>query len=237
MKQVKFSVIILSCVSIVQGQNIGDIVERVYQANEQQEKIFQTLYPYSYHQKILFQKFDSDGDIDEQSRREYLVQAISENTHKRELIEAWNFEDGEWQEVTEEEKENDLKGESKKFSLNEMVGPETRDDYLFKLQGNEQLNGYPVYRISVQVKEPDDEKFAGELWVRSDDFIVVKATLNPSELPAAVDTMTMEFEMANISGYWLPAHVRLDAEISFLFFFSGRIKSDIVFYDYVFSSP
>jgi len=237
MRQIQFSVFLLSFLSIVRGQNIGDIVERIYQANEQQEKILQSLYPYSYHQEILFQKFDADDDIDEQSRRKYLVRAVSENTHNRELIEAWNFEDGEWQDVTEEEKESGLKGEIKKFSLNEMVGPETRNDYLFKLHGNEQLNEYPVFRISVQVKEPDDEKFAGELWARRDDFIVIKARLNPSELPAAVDAMAMEFEMANTSGYWLPAHARLEAEISFLFFFSGRVKSDIDFYNYDFSSP
>ncbi len=236
----KFPIILTGLISVsavIFGQNIDQIIEQVYQTNKKQEEIYQSLYPYSYHQDIIFQKLDDDGEIEEQSRRAFNVRAISAYEHNRTLVKALNYEDGVWHDVTAEERDKQKEGEGKKFSLKEMVGPENRDKYLFTMSGSEEVNGTPVYHITVDVREPDEEKFKGDLWVHKEAFIVVKAVLKPSDLPTAVDTMTMEFVLDNNSGYWLPAHVKLDAEISFLFFFSGRIKSDITFSDYEFSSP
>jgi hypothetical protein len=220
--------------SSLHSQDAAALVEQIYQANEVYEKTIARLYPYSYRQDILFQKLDDDSAVEEQSRRIYQVRAVSEGEWTRDLLNAMDYKDGIWQDVTAEDKENQNEGESKKFSLREMVGPAYRDAYIFSIAGVEDYNRVPVYHIKVGVKEPDEDRFNGDLWVHREDYIVVKAILHPSDLPAAVDSMTMEFDMSKQSGHWLPEHVKLYAEVSFLFFFSGRIRSVITFSDYKF---
>jgi hypothetical protein len=48
--------------------------------------------------------------------------------------------------------------------------------------------------------------------------------------------MKMDIEMDQINDHWLPKRIQMNAEISFLFIFSGKIKSDILFYDYTFDA-
>lgn len=218
----------------LKSQDTAALVDLISQANEEHEQTIAGLYPYSYHQDILFQKLDDDTTVEEQSKRTYMVNAVSEKERTRNLLHAMDFKDGVWQDVTAEAKEDQKEGESKKFSLREMVGPGYRDAYLFSLAGEEDYYGLRVYHLKVRVNEPAEDKFKGDLWVHRDEYIVVRAILQPSDLPAAVDSMTMEFDMSKQSGYWLPEHVKFYAEVSFLFFFSGRIRSDITFSDYTF---
>ncbi len=220
----------------VYGQRIDQIIGNVYDAEITKQENLRHLYPYSFSQEILFQKLDDDGAVEEQSRRTYHVRALSEDKQHRQLMEALEYEDGEWKDITAEASADHDEGESREFSLLEMVGPDGRKDYTFRLAGRDLVNGYPAYHVIAQVKEPDEDRFEGDLWVHRDEYVVIKAVLRPSDLPVAVDAMTMAFELSKISGNWLPVKIKLDAEVSFLFFFSGRIKSDITFQDYKFSS-
>ena len=220
---------------IAPAQETDALVEQIYQTLIDQEKLYQSLYPYTYKQEVHFQKLDDDGEAEEASRREYLVRVLSEDDHRRSLIRALDFEDGDWTDVTADKRNEPQEGDRKKFSLLEMVGPENRHDYTFSSNGHGDFNGQPVYYIHAQVKDPQEDKFNGDLWVHEKEFIVVKAVLEPSALPSAVDSMQMEFELLKTSGCWLPARVILNAKISFLIIFSGRIRSDIRFYDYQFT--
>jgi hypothetical protein len=218
------------------GQHIDEIIENVCTAEVRQQENLRQIYPYSFSQEILFQKLDDDGAVEEQSRRTYKVRALSEKEQRRELMKALEYEDGEWIDITAQASADHEGGEGKEFSLMEIVGPDSRKAYSFELAGEDLVNGYPAYHVIAQVKEPDEDRFEGDLWVHRDEYVVIKAVLRPSDLPVAVDTMTMAFELSKISGNWLPVKINLDAEVSFLFFFSGRIKSDITFHDYKFPS-
>jgi hypothetical protein len=225
-------IIITFSVSI--AQDVDELIEKIYQANQIQDADIDSLTNYKFKQKINFVKLDGDDEVDEQSMREYEVLVESDKERKRKLLSAKNYEDGEWREVTEEEGKKKNKSEGQEFSLNEIVGPEYREKYQFNIIGKETVNNYPAIHITVECLEEDDTMFGGDLWIHQDEYAVVKASLIPAEFPTGIEYMKMDLEMDQINGHWLPKQIHMDAEISFLFIFSGKIKSDILFYDYVF---
>ena len=227
--------LIISTFSLAAAQDINDLIEKIYQANIIQERESDSLKNYKFKQKINFVKLDGDDKIDEQSLREYEVLVKSKDERRRILLTAQNYKDGEWQDVTMEKTENNKQGEGEKFSLNEMVGPEHRDKYKFSYIGAGLLNNYPVIHIKADYLEEDEDYFNGDLWIHEESYIVVRASLVPSEFPTGIKYMKMDIEMDQIDGHWVPVKINMNAEISFLIIFSGKIMSDISFYDYAFN--
>jgi hypothetical protein len=229
-------IVMVVSVAVIHGQNVDEIVDHVYQETLIQEALLDSLKDYSYVQNIHFTKLDGDGEIEEESRREFIVRVHSRDVYHRELTSAYELEDEQWVDITEEEKN---KGESEdksvKFSLTEMVSPETRKSYQFTLIGDESLEGIKTIHVQAIPLEEDEDQFRGDLWFEEDSFNLVKAALIPSELPTAVKNMVMEFSMSKFGDIWLPVEVNFTAEISFLFIFKGKIKSDILFEDYRFN--
>ena len=226
--------VIIITLSVSVAQDVDELIEKIYQANQIQDADIDSLTNYKFKQKINFVKLDGDDEIEEQSMREYEVLVKSDKDRKRNLLSAKNYEDGEWREVTEEQEKKKRKSEGQEFSLNEIVGPEYRNKYEFDIIGNETIYNYPVIHIKVDCLEEDDTLFGGDLWIHQEEYAVVKASLIPAEFPTGIEYMKMDLEMDQINGHWLPKQIHMDAEISFLFIFSGKIKSDILFYDYVF---
>lgn len=231
----KFLIILLiyACFPLA-AQDLDFLIDKVYRQDLVQDSLLQNLQDYSYRQKIDFKKFDGDDEIDEQSRTEFEVFARGMNLRKRVLIQAEELVDGEWRDVTEKRKSEKEDAQSKQFSLSEMVSPENRRNYTFTHIGRENLNGIPVDHIRAEYRGEDEEKFNGDLWVHSVEFVVVRASLVPSDFPTGLKTMHMDFEMKKYEQIWLPERINLAAEISFLLIFSGKIESVITFENYKF---
>jgi len=221
--------------SHVEGQSSDDIIEKIYQQTLIQEGQLDSLENYSFVQKIHFTKLDGDGEVDEKSKREFLVRVRRGENRHRELIAALDLKDEQWLDVTEKEKnKRETESKSVKFSLTEMVSPDNRVNYEFTIIGDEFVDNIQTIHIEVNPLEEDEDKFTGDMWFEMDTYSLVKAVLVPSEFPTAVEEMVMEFSMRKFDEIWLPVKINFEAEVSFLFIFKGKILSDILFEDYIF---
>jgi hypothetical protein len=218
------------------AQDINEILDKVYQQNLQQDELKKELGNYKYKQSIHFVKLDGDGEIDEQSKHEYYIYVKSDSLRKRELLFALEYEDGEWTDITEKEKSSskEKKSVSKSFSLSEMVSPENRLLYNFEVQNEEYIDTLNIIHLIVTPLEEDEDKFQGQLWFETKNYNLVKAELVPSEMPTFVNQMFMFFDMQKLDSLWFPKKVQFEADVSFLFFFRGKIHSEITFSDFEF---
>ena len=227
--------IITLLITPVYSQNIDELIENIYQQTLSHEAKLDSLRNYSFVQKIHFTKMDGDEEIEEESIREFLVRVRSRENRHRELISAMDLEGGQWVDVSEKEKnKRQTEGRGVKFSLTEIVSPEERKNYEFNLIGHDNIDSLHTIHLMVKPLEEDEDRFAGDLWFEKDTFSLVQAKLMPSEFPAAVENMRMDFLMREIGGMWMPVEVKFEAEVSFLIFFKGRILSDILFEEYHF---
>jgi hypothetical protein len=228
--------IMVISVPVIHGQNTDEIVEQIYQQTLIHEAQLDSLKDYSFVQKILFTKLDGDGEIEEQSKREFIVRVHSQEVRHRELLAAFELEDGQWVDITEKEKNaGQSENKSVAFSLTEMVSPEMRNDYEFTLIGDDIVDSVKTIHLRATPLEEDEDKFTGDLWFEKDTYALIKAILIPSDFPTAIDDMVMEFTMSKFGDVWLPVTINFQAEVSFLFLFKGKIISDIVFEDYRFN--
>jgi len=216
---------------------INTILDKINLQSQKQDEFREYLGNYKFKQFIHFIKYDGDGAIDEQSKREFYIYVKSDSLRKRELISALDFEDGKWIDITEDEKRDNKakKNESKSFSLSEMVSPENRLLYEFKLFGEEYIDTLNTIHIKVTSIEEDEDRFQGNLWFELKEYNLVKAELIPSEMPTFVDSMKMNFEMQTFNSFWFPKKIEFYAEVDVLFLFSGKIHSDIFFSDFEFN--
>jgi len=216
---------------------IDSILDKINLQSQKQDALQKQLGNYKFKQFIHFIKYDGDGEINEQSKREFYIYVKYDSLRKRELISALDFEDGEWVDVTEDEK-NDKKqkeSESKSFSLSEMVSSENRNLYEFEIIGQEYIDTLNTIHIKVTSIEEDEDRFQGNLWFETQNYNLVKADLSPSEMPTFVDNMQMYFEMQKIGSIWFPKKIQFAAEVDVLFLFSGKIYSDIIFSEFEFN--
>jgi hypothetical protein len=231
------TLILIFLVPNARTQTIPDMVDRIYKQTTDQEIRIDSLSDYQYHQKIHFIKMDGDDEIDEQSKREFIVYVRSRNQRHRTLISAFEYDDEQWIDVTEREKNKEDESETKsmKFSLLEMVAPENREKYHFEWVDGEKIQENTTIHLSVKPIEEDEEKFSGDLWFEKENYNLVKAKLMPSDYPTGVQEMMMEFDMAEYGEVWLPDKISFQAAISFLFIFKGKVFSEIIFEDYLFN--
>lgn len=216
---------------------LNEILDKIHQQSQKHEQLKKSLGNYQYKQFIHFIKMDGDGDIEEQSKREYFIYVKSDTNRKRELLSAQNYEEGVWTKVTQNEleKSKEEKSESKSFSLSEMFSPDNRKLYQFDFIGEEYIDTLNTVHINATPFEEDEDKFKGQLWFETQDYNLIKAQLVPSDMPTFVDTMSMNFKMQKIDSLWFPQKIKFEAEVSVLFLFSGRIHSKISFSDFSFN--
>ena len=217
--------------------DIVSILDKIDLQSQKQDAKQKELGNYKFRQHIHFIKYDGDGEIDEQSKREFNIYVKSDSNKKRELISAFDFEDGKWIDVTEQEKNDkrQKKRESKSFSLSEMVSPESRKLFNFEIIGEEYIDTLNTINLNVSSLEEDEDRFQGNLWFETENYNLVKANLSPSEMPTFVDSMQMNFEMQDLDYFWFPKKIEFFAEVDVLYLFSGRIHSDILFSDFEFN--
>jgi len=214
------------------ARDIDSLLMRIYDRAQQQEIAREQMCDYSYHQSVHFIKRDGDGDIEEQSLREFKVYVRPPDFNKRLLISAQNYKHGNWSDVTAAECNKERKTESQQFSLTEMVAPENRSMYSFAVSDTGTEKQDSLICLTVRAIKKDDKHFDGRLWFRAEDYTLIRAELKPSDTSVGIKSMCMKFDMASVENYWLPARVFLEAHLSFLFFFKGSIQTTIDFSDY-----
>lgn len=216
---------------------LNEILDKIYMQEQEQENQKKNLGDYKYKQFIHFVKMDGDGEIDEQSKREFFIYVKSDSIRKRQLISALDYEDGAWKDITEKKKNSKVKSErrSKRFSLSEMVSPEYRQFYEFEIIGEKFIDTLNTIQLRVYPIEEDEDRFKGDLWFDLKDYNLIKAELIPSDMPTFVDEMSMFFKMQKIDSIWFPKKINFQADVSVLFFFSGKIHSEILFSDFEFN--
>jgi uncharacterized protein DUF5686 len=237
MRTVLLIIFFLLSIQLCAQVTIDTVLDKINLQSQKQDDLQKTLGNYKFKQFIHFIKYDGDDEIDEQSKREFNIFVKSDSLRKREIVSAFDFEDGEWIDVTDDEK-NDNKekeSESKSFSLSEMVSPENRKLYEFEIVGEEYIDKLNTINLKVTSIEEDEERFQGHLWIETNDYNLVKADLSPSEMPTFVDNMQMFFELQKVDSLWFPKKIQFNAEVDVFFLFSGKIHSDIFFSEFEFN--
>ncbi len=216
---------------------VNEILDKIHLQSEKHKKQKENLGDYKYKQFIHFQKLDGDGEIDEQSKREFIIYVKSDSIRKRQLVSALDYDDGEWKDITEKKKNSKVKSESrsKSFSLSEVVSPENRQFYEFEIHGEKFIDTFNAIHLNVNPIEEDEDRFSGDLWFDANDYNLVKAELIPSDMPMFVDEMFLSFNMQKIDSLWFPKRIEFGADVSVLFIFSGKIHSEIIFSDFEFN--
>lgn len=222
------------------ANSLDDLVEKIYQADQRQKEARDQLKDYKFRQIVEFRKMDSDGEIEEQSFRDYEILAREPELRKRNLVSARDFEDGQWIDVTQKEIDKEKSGKKKesrgvKFSLSDIFSPENRGDYKFSKKADKMIGGENCLHIYAEPKEEDEDKFKGDLWFLESSSLLCRAELTPSDYPMGVKQMKMLFEMESQNGIMFPTYIKFNATISFLFVFNGQIESEIKFTDYAFN--
>jgi hypothetical protein len=231
------TIIIFQLHAQVIPNEINNLLDKINLQSQKQETLQKSLGDYKYTQFIHFIKMDGDGEIDEQSKREYTIYVKSDTLRKRELISALEYEDSLWTDITDKEKNSSKErhSESKSFSLSEMFGPKNRKFYNFEIKGEEFIDTLNTIHMIVTALEEDEDRFQGNLWFETNEYTLVKAELKPSDMPTFVDDMQMFFDMQKVDSLWFPKKIVFNAEVGILFLFSGKIHSEILFSDFEFN--
>jgi outer membrane lipoprotein-sorting protein len=81
----------------------------------------------------------------------------------------------------------------------------TAENYTFTAVGEADLGNNHCYVIEVQPKRADKYLFAGEVWIDSSDFAIVKISGRPAgKMSMWINRATFIREYQRIDGFWLP---------------------------------
>jgi hypothetical protein len=107
----------------------------------------------------------------------------------------------------------------------------TRENYTFRLTGQQEFEGHTCYVLETEPKRKDKRLLRGRIWVDTEDFGVIHVEGRPSDsLSLWVGKPMIVQEFAKISGYWWASrrHSYIDN------FFLGKSDLVIDYSDYQF---
>lgn len=93
----------------------------------------------------------------------------------------------------------------------------TPENYDFRLEGVETLQGRPAYKLGITPRREDTFLFSGRIWVDAEDFAVVHAEGRPAKRPSFW-TRKIDFRRTfkKVGPFWLPHRTESVTEV-FLF--------------------
>jgi hypothetical protein len=121
------------------------------------------------------------------------------------------------------------------------VAKDAFDRYDFDLLGTGELNGSPVYKISVEPLNTLFPAFAGTIWIDQSDYTIAYLDLSPNDAikigPLKNVHLTQTFNFVQ-NKYWLPNQLGFNAEVVFDLPLAPRLKieQNAVLQDYVVNS-
>jgi hypothetical protein len=96
---------------------------------------------------------------------------------------------------------------------------EVRRNYRFELLAPDTINGTPTHVLALSPRESGEDLISGTVWLRQDNFEIIRMDIRPVKRPRFVKKMHMILVFDQIAeGIWLPVRVDVDACGGFLFF-------------------
>lgn len=93
--------------------------------------------------------------------------------------------------------------------------PEARRQFRYRILGRELVGGHLIYRIAFEPRSLlDPSEPRGEVWIDTNDFVIVRQELTFDRSPAAPlieDVKRVVIERGNVDGYWVLRRVLLRA--------------------------
>ncbi|MDZ7717987.1 MAG: DUF5686 family protein [Balneolaceae bacterium] len=103
-----------------------------------------------------------------------------------------------------------------------MVGithPDAPKFYFFELQEVQQMDGKPVYKITVSPRRERQPTFIGTAWVLGRDYALLEVDLKPNEVvnfPPPIQEFNLSYQQqfSNYGGeFWLPVDMRVEGTV------------------------
>lgn len=91
--------------------------------------------------------------------------------------------------------------------------------YNFELQGIQQMDGKPVYKIAVSPRRERQPTFIGTAWVLGRDYALLEVDLKPNDVvdfPPPIQEFNLSYQQqfSNYGGdFWLPVDMRVDGTV------------------------
>jgi Fe-S cluster biosynthesis and repair protein YggX len=105
----------------------------------------------------------------------------------------------------------------------------TQDNYSFRLEGTDEINGRSAFVLDVLPKRQDKYLVSGRVWVDADDYAVVKVEGEPAKTPSFWTRSVHFVQTYRKDGvFWFP--VRTESVTQALIF--GKTEVSIDYFDY-----
>jgi hypothetical protein len=107
-------------------------------------------------------------------------------------------------------------------------------NYRFGLMGNDNIDGRPVYVLSVDPLKPEKFLYRGTVWVDAENFGVVKIQASPAKNPSMwISGATIWVTNQLADGFWLPKETRSQTRVRL----GGTATLTIQYGQYQFDRP
>jgi hypothetical protein len=88
------------------------------------------------------------------------------------------------------------------------------DNYSFRLEGSEPVNGRPAYVLAIEPKTGNRYLTRGRIWIDSAEFFVVKVEGSPAKNPSVWTSQVSYVHLyEKTGGFWLPRSNRSRSEV------------------------
>jgi hypothetical protein len=105
----------------------------------------------------------------------------------------------------------------------------TPENYEFRLEGTDVINGRPQYLMEVAPRSANKFLYRGKIWVDATDFAVSRIAAEPAKNPSIwISHTEIEHEYTKIGEFWLPAHNTSVTKVRF----GGTAKLKIDYLNY-----
>jgi hypothetical protein len=103
------------------------------------------------------------------------------------------------------------------------------ENYSFELDGTEDVNSRPAYRVKVTPKAKNKYLIQGKIWIDMDDFAIARIEGKPAKSPSFWIKSVQFVHIYRKNGrFWLPSSDRSVTDARFV----GGIETTIEYFDY-----
>jgi hypothetical protein len=99
--------------------------------------------------------------------------------------------------------------------------------YDFQIEGQELLEGQPVWVVGFAPKQAEDDLFVGRAWISRTDYQPLYVEVAPAVLPRVLERLAMSIRFAAVDGFRLPSVFRMEmrVRVNFLVTLADRTLS------------
>jgi hypothetical protein len=99
--------------------------------------------------------------------------------------------------------------------------------YDFQIEGQELLEGQPVWVVGFAPKQAEENSFLGSAWISQTDYQPLYVEMAPAVLPRVLEELAMSIRFAAVDGFRLPSVFRMEmrVRVNFLVTLADRTLS------------